>query len=51
MRERETFLNYKETLLLLTICPLLLRITPVPEIMMKSCRHVNGAGAKMAESL
>ena len=35
MREREAFLNYKETLLLLTICPLLLRITPVPEMMMK----------------
>ena len=35
MREREAFLNYKEILLLLTISPLLLRITPVPEIMMK----------------
>jgi len=34
MREREAFLNSKETLLL-TICPLLLRITPVPEMMMK----------------
>ena len=35
MREREVFLNYKETLLLLTISPLLLRITPVPEITKK----------------